>query len=217
MRASDSHPPSSVIVPPPLQAASPPLILASGSQTRLSLLRDAGVSVTVRAALIDEASVKRAAREERLGPDATAQRLADRKAGCIDDPDAIVIGADQLLVCGETWFDKPHDLAEARVQLLALRGRPHLLHTAFGLARGGCVIGRHVSRSRLVMRAFSEAALDAYLALEGERVLPSVGAYRLEGPGIQLFETVEGEHAAILGLPMLALLEMLRRLGVLTL
>ncbi len=215
MHTSDSSPTSSAVVSSALQAAWPPLILASGSRIRLSLLRDAGLTVAVRPAPIDETAIKRAARDAGLGPDQTAQRLADRKAAWVRDPEAIVIGADQLLVCERGWFDKPRDLAEARTQLLALRDRAHVLHTALALSRDGRVIGRHVSRPRLVMRAFSEAALDAYLALEGERVLSSVGAYRLEGPGIQLFEAVEGEHAAILGLPMLALLDMLRRHGVL--
>ncbi len=215
MHTSDSPHTSSAIGSAGLQAAWPPLVLASGSQARLSLLRDAGISVAVRPASIDETAIKRTAREQGAGPDETAQRLADRKAAWTHDPDAIVIGADQLLVCEGRWFDKPRDLTEARAQLLALRGRPHLLHTALGLSRDGRTIGRHVSRPRLVMRAFSEAALDAYLALEGERVLSSVGAYRLEGPGVQLFEAVDGEHAAILGLPMLALLDMLRHHGVL--
>ena len=215
MRTSDSPPTPSAIVFPGLQAAWPPLILASASQTRLSLLRDAGLTVIVRPARIDEAAIKRAMRHEGADPDRTAQLLADRKAGSTVDPEAIVIGADQLLVCERSWFDKPRDLAEARAQLLALRDRAHVLHTAIALSRDGRIIGRHVSRPRLVMRAFSEAVLDAYLALEGGRVLSSVGAYRMEGPGIQLFEAVEGEHAAILGLPMLALLDMLRRQDVL--
>ena len=215
MHTSDSSPTASAIVFPGLQAAWPPLILASASQTRLSLLRDAGLTVTVRPASIDEAAIKRAARDDGSGPDQTAQLLADRKASWVDDPEAIVIGADQLLVCERSWFDKPRDLAEARTHLLALRGRPHVLHTALALSRDGRIIGRHVSRSRLVMRTFSEAALDAYLALEGGGMLSSVGGYRLEGPGIQLFDAVEGEHAAILGLPMLALLDMLRRQDVL--
>ena len=211
MPTSDSHPPARVILSSGLQASTPRLILASASQARLSLLRDAGVAAVVRPASIDESSIKRAAREEGIGPDRSAQRLADRKAACTGDPDAIVIGADQLLVCEGRWFDKPGDLDEARAHLLALRGRPHLLHTAVSLSRAGRIIDRHVCRCRLVMRRFSEAALDAYLALEGARALSSVGAYRLEGPGIQLFEAVQGEHAAILGLPMLALLDMLRR------
>ena len=171
--------------------------------------------VTVRPAAIDEASIKQAARAEGAGPDQTALRLADLKAGQIRDADAIVIGADQILVCEGRWFDKPSDIMTARAHLVALRGRSHELHTAVVLHHGGRTIWQHVARPRLTMRAFSDAALEAYLTLEAEHILSSVGAYRLEGPGIQLFVDVEGEHSAILGLPLLALLDCLRRHGVL--
>ena len=215
MNTSDSCPVLSRHEPKTLQEARPALVLASASRTRLALLRDAGLLVTARPAAIDEASVKLAARAEGAGPDETALRLADLKAGEVTDADAIVIGADQLLVCEGRWFDKPPDITTARAHLLALRGRTHELHTAVVLRRGGRTIWRHVARPRLTMRAFSDTALEAYLALEAEHVLSSVGAYRLEGPGIQLFDHVEGEHSAILGLPLLALLDCLRRQGVL--
>ena len=126
-----------------------------------------------------------------------------------------MIGADQLLVCEGRWFDKPPDMVAARAQLLALRGRPHELMTAMVCWRGGQRVWQHLARPRLTMRGFSDAFLDAYLALEGEAVLGSVGAYRLEGPGVQLFDAVEGEHSAILGLPLLPLLDFLRGHGVL--
>ena len=194
--------------------APPRLILASASQVRLSLLRDAGVAVLARPASIDEAAVKSCARRGGASAADTALLLADRKARTVVAPDALVIGADQILVCEERWFDKPCDLAEARTQLLALCGRPHVLHTAIALFKDAEPVWQHVAHPRLTMRAFSEAALDAYLALEGDRVLASVGAYRLEGPGVQLFDAIDGEHAAILGLPLLALLAFLRRQGV---
>jgi septum formation protein len=171
--------------------------------------------VVPRPAAIDEAEIKRTACDEGAGPDQTALLLADLKARQIRDPDAIVIGADQLLVCEGRWFDKPPDMMAARTHLLALRGRSHELHTAVALHHGGRMIWQHIAQPRLTMRAFSDAALDAYIALEGERILSSVGAYRLEGPGIQLFAGVEGEHSAILGLPMLELLGFLRQQGVL--
>ena len=215
MSTSDSYP---VLSPHPaltLQAAHPSLILASGSRTRLALLRDAGLTVVARPPAIDETEIKQTARGEGAGPDETALRLADLKAKQIRDPDAIVIGADQLLVCEGRWFDKPPDMMAARAHLLALRGRSHELHTAVALHHGGRMIWQHIARPRLTMRAFSDAALDAYLALEAERILSSVGAYRLEGPGIQLFTNVEGEHSTILGLPMLELLDFLRQRGVL--
>ncbi len=198
-----------------LQAAWPELILASGSEARLSLLRSAGLGFTVRSPMVDEDAAKREARSTSRGPSEVALHLAELKAGSVPAPDAIVMGADQLLVCGERWFDKPRDLASARDHLRALRGRCHVLYTAVALLRDGHPVWRHVATPRLRMRAFSDAALDAYLELEGERILGSVGAYRLEGPGVQLFEHVEGEHAAILGLPILALLAFLRCQGIL--
>jgi septum formation protein len=203
---------SSSVLP---QAASPGLILASASRIRLALLRAAGLQVTARPADIDEKLVKQAARAEGAGPDRTALLLADLKARHAPQPDAIVIGADQLLVCEGQWFDKPADIAQARRHLLALRGRSHELHTAISLHYQGRTLWQHVARPRLTMRAFSDEMLDAYLVLEGEHVLSSVGAYRLEGPGMQLFTEVEGEHAAILGLPLLALLGFLREHGLL--
>lgn len=215
MNTSDSLPVLPSHHSQPLQASYPKLILASGSRTRLTLLREAGLVVDARPASIDEVSIKRIARSEGNSPEQTALLLAGVKADEIADPDAIVIGADQMLVCEERWFDKPTDLAAARTQLLALRGRVHELHTATVLRYAGRTIWQHVVRPRLIMRDFSDAALDAYLALEAGRVLCSVGAYRLEGPGIQLFAAVEGEHAAILGLPLLALLDFLREYGVL--
>jgi len=139
--------------------------------------------------------------------------LARRKAGDVYHPGATVVGCDQLLVCGADWFDKPSGLPAARRQLQALRGQTHTLETACVVFRDGREIFSHIARPRLTMRAFSDAFLDAYLAVEGEAVLGSVGAYRLEGLGIQLFDRIEGDHSAILGLPMLPLLGFLRANG----
>ncbi len=198
-----------------LQAATPRLILASGSVARATLLRDAGLHVVVRPPAVDEAAVKREAVATGLPPAHAALRLAELKAAAIDDPDALVIGADQILVCDGRWFDKPSNLAAARANLQALRGRSHTLHTAAVCRQGGRVIWQHIAEPVLRMRPASDGFLDRYLALEGEAVLGCVGAYRLEAIGLQLFEDVHGEHAAILGLPMLSLLDLLRRRGVL--
>lgn len=165
---------------------------------------------------MDEAEVKLAMRAQGAGPNDTALALAGLKAARIRDPGALAIGADQLLVCEGEWFDKPPDLETARAQLVRLRGRVHTLITAVLCRREGEEVWRHVSRPILTMRSFSDAFLDAYLAAEGDAILGSVGAYRLEGLGIHLFERVEGEHAAILGLPLLPLLGFLRQHGVLT-
>lgn len=166
---------------------------------------------------VDETALKRAAQSEQADAATAALRLADAKAARVAaaEPDALVIGADQIVVCDGAWFDKPADLAAARIQLQTLRGRPHILATAAVCRRRGERLWQHIAAPRLVMRRFSDTFLDAYLALEGNHVLGSVGAYRLEGPGAQLFTRVEGEHAAILGLPLMALLEFLRQTGVL--
>lgn len=189
------------------------MILASQSTARAAVMRAAGLVFEQRPARIDEAAVKASLRDG--GPDACATTLAGLKAARIRSHDDLVIGSDQLLVCGEEWFDKPPDLDAARVQLQRLRGRSHTLVTAVVCYRGGDEIWRHVARPRLRMRPFSDGFLERYLAVEGEAVLSSVGAYRLEGMGIQLFDAIEGEYAAILGLPLLALLGFLRQHGVL--
>lgn len=200
-----------------MQAEVPRLILASASGARRGLLSAAGLRFAAEAAAVDEAAIKEAAQAEGIPPADAALMLADAKAERIArrQPDALVIGCDQLLVCEGQWFDKPADVAAARAQLQHLRGRAHELVTAVVCHRHGGRVWQHVAVPRLVMRAFSDAFLDAYLAAEAEHVTQSVGAYRLEGPGIQLFERVQGDHAAILGLPLLPLLGFLRQHGVL--
>jgi len=200
--------------PLPSLATGRTITLASGSAPRLRLLRAAGVEVQARPADLDEAALKRTGQARGDGADAVALALAAAKAGASGEA-GWVIGADQLLVCEGAWFDKPADLGEARRHLERLRGRAHVLHTAVVLAHGGRVVWRHVAHPRLVMRAVSDGFVDAYLAAEGEALLASVGAYRLEGLGLQLFSAVRGEHGAILGLPMLPLLGALRQRGLL--
>jgi septum formation protein len=180
-------------------------------------LRATGLEFDIRPAQVDEGATRRAARAEAKSPEATALLLAELKARHIshEQPDALVIGADQILVCDGDWFEKPSSVAAARKQLLTLRGRAHVLATAMVCGRGAECLWQHVERPRLTMRQFSDAFLDAYLAAEGERVISTVGAYRLEGPGIHLFGRVDGEHSAILGLPLLPLLDFLRRHDVL--
>lgn len=196
-----------------IQAEDPRLILASASLARRSVLDAAGLRYTALAAAVDEASIKEAAQAEGIGPADAAIILADAKAERIArrNPDALVIGCDQLLVCDGSWFDKPADVTAARAHLQRLRGRKHDLVTAVVCHRHGGRVWQHVATPRLTMRDFSDAFLDAYLDIEGDRVTQSVGAYRLEGPGVQLFNRIEGEHAAILGLPLLPLLDFLRQ------
>lgn len=200
-----------------IQAPVPPLVLASASAARRAVLEGAGLHFEALPAAVDEAAIKEAAQAEGIAAADAAIILAEAKAERIGrrHPEALVIGCDQLLVCEGRWFDKPPDLAAARAQLLALRGRRHELVTAVVCHRHGSRIWQHVATPRLAMRDFSDAFLDAYLAMEGERVTTSVGAYRLEGPGVHLFASVQGEHAAILGIPLLPLLGFLRQHGVL--
>lgn len=200
-----------------IQAGTPRIILASASAARRAVLDGAGLRFEAVPAAVDEAAIKEGAQAEGIPPAEAALMLADAKAERIArrDPEALVIGCDQLLVCEGRWFDKPPDLAAARAQLLALRGRTHDLVTAAVCHRHGGRVWQEVAVPRLTMREFSEDFLDAYLAVEGERVTASVGAYRLEGPGAPLFARVQGEHAAILGVPLLGLLAFLRRHGVL--
>ena len=193
----------------------PPLVLASQSATRAALLEAAGVLFEARPARIDEDAVKASAQAEGAPAEDAALLLAELKAARIRQPGAVVIGADQLLVCDGRWFSKPRDAADARRQLLELRGQAHTLVTAVTCLRDGVPLWRHVAQPRLRMRPFSDLFLDAYLAAEGETALATVGAYRLEGPGAHLFDAVEGEYAAILGLPLLPLLGFLRQHGVL--
>jgi len=196
--------------------SAPTLILASASSARAELLRRAGVSFTVAPAAIDEAEIKAAFRAERLGTAECANALAEAKALRVArrHPDALVIGADQMLVCDGAWFDKPADRAAARAQLVALRGKRHELISAVCVVRGGERLWHFVDRSALVMRDFSDAFLDTYLDAAGADVLGSVGAYRLEAIGVQLFARIEGGYFAILGLPLLPLLDFLRGHGI---
>ena len=198
-----------------LQAPFPKLVLASESASRQALLAAAGLVFEMRPARIDEGEIKQSAKAEGMLAADCAILLADMKAARVARgvPDAVVIGADQLLVCEGHWFDKPRDRMEAASQLRSLMGRSHELVTAVVCYRGGERIWHHMARPRLMMRPLSDAFLSAYLDAEGERVGETVGGYRLEGLGVHLFERVEGEHSAILGLPMVPLLGFLRQHG----
>lgn len=193
------------------------LLLASASAARARILREAGLVVDVEAARIDEAEVKRGLAAAGRNPDDVATTLAELKALKVAAryPGIHVIGGDQMLSCEGEWFDKPESIAGARAQLLRLRGRRHQLHSAVCVAREERILWHHVERASLHMRDFSDAFLDAYLEAAGAEALRSVGAYQLEGQGAQLFARVDGDHFAILGLPLLPLLEFLRGHGIL--
>ena len=190
----------------------PPVILASKSASRNALLSAAGVRFEARSPGVDEAAAKASLLAEGSGPREVADALAELKAVRISArAEGLVIGADQTLDLDGQLIDKAESLQEARERLTALRGRPHKLHSAVVVARDGAPIWREVKSATLWVRPFSEAFLDDYLAREGEALLGSVGCYRLEGLGVQLFERIEGDYFTILGLPMLGLLDLLRR------
>ncbi len=193
----------------------PELVLASASPTRARLLEAAGLRPTIEPAQLDETALKTAFRAEGRSPGECAIALAEAKARRVADrlPGALVLGCDQLLVCDDEWFDKPADRAAARAQLQALRGKRHALPTAAALVRNGATVWHALEEPALTMRSFSDAFLDDYLAAAGDAALGSVGGYRLEGRGIQLMAAIEGDHFAILGLPLLPLLEFLRESG----
>ena len=190
------------------------VILASQSRIRGDLLRAAGVDIDTASPGVDEDAVK--ARLSGSSPRGIAAVLADEKALAVSRARAgLVIGADQTLEFEGRLYDKAATVAQARERLMAFRGKPHQLHAAVSLARGDSVIWRETVTATLTMRDFSQDWLDAYLADHVEEVLSSVGCYQLENVGVQLFSAIEGDYFAILGLPMLGLLEALRHHGVL--
>lgn len=188
------------------------VILASASEARAMMLREAGVAVEIVPSRVDEEAIKQAFRAEGVAPRDLADALAEAKAKRVSaaHPGALVVGADQVLVTGGEVFDKPRDRAEARAQLMHLRGGSHELLSAAVVLEDGAPVWRHIGAARLTMRPFTEEFLDAYLDAEGDAVLSTVGGYRIEGRGAQLFSRVSGDYFSILGMPLLELLGFLR-------
>jgi septum formation protein len=206
-----AEPPSPATAKPPAKRA---LYLASGSRSRIAILKNAGLAFVAHAPGIDEAEVKAAMKAD--GADAAAAALAGLKAQkvSLEHPEGLVIGSDQILECGGVWFDKPADIAGARAMLQTLRGRTHRLVGETQVFLNGARIWSHADVAELTMRNFSDHFLDYYLMAVGSRVLEVVGGYEVEGVGAQLFAKITGDHFAILGLPLLPLLELLREHGV---
>lgn len=189
------------------------IILASTSPTRRSMLTNAGLSFSAVAPDVDERAL--VARNPQWTPDEMALKLAEAKAAEVSNrnPSAVVIGADQVLALDGKAYVKPRDLAQCREQLLELRGKTHALISGIVCARQGRTTWSFSDHALLTMRHFSEAFLDLYLERIGLDCTSSVGGYKIEGPGLQLFAAVKGDHFTILGLPLIPLLDYLRQEG----
>lgn len=193
-----------------------PIILASSSPFRASLMRNAGLDFEQRPADVDERALEAPLAETGTSPGDVALILAEAKAVSVSEeiPDAWVVGCDQTLSLGDRVFHKPANMEEARRHLLDLSGRTHFLNSAVVLARGGQAEWRHVSSAAMTMRTLDPAFIGRHLAAVGDIALKSVGAYQVEGKGIQLFEGIDGDYFTIVGLPLLPLLQALRERNV---
>ncbi|KAB2944128.1 MAG: Maf family protein [Hyphomicrobium sp.] len=202
----------------PTTASAQQIVLASGSRARREMLAAAGVHFTVQAADVDELAIRARLMKDdaSIAPKRIAEVLAAAKAEDVSAKrrEPLVMGADQVLALGDELLSKAPSVEAARATLRRLRGLTHELHSAVAFAENGSVTWVHVATARLTMRDFSDAFLDDYLTRAGDRVGQSVGAYELEGLGVQLFERIEGDYFTILGLPLLAVLGELRTRGI---
>jgi len=192
------------------------LILASKSASRQQMMRGAGLIFEAVAAEIDERAIEAKLSTLYAKPPEIAVELAKAKALQVSalHPDAYVIGSDQVLSLGSRLFHKPLGMGEAADHIRAMSGKTHHLNCGVAIAFRGNVIWSDVSIAAMTMRVISPAFLQAYLDMAGEGILQSVGAYQFEGPGVQLFDKIDGDFFTILGLPMLKLLAGLRDLGI---
>jgi septum formation protein len=199
-----------------LQSGRAPLILASSSKIRARLLEAAGLAFIVEPPGLDEHAMNQAiSGTDSMNAQDVAEVLARAKAEAVSHlaPAPFVIGADQVLALGDRIFTKPDSMKAARGQLLDLCGKSHSLHSAVALATKGKTVWAHSETSTLLMRELTPQFIGRYLAAAGEEVLSSVGAYQIERLGIELFEKIDGDYFSILGLPLLPLLDALRREG----
>ena len=191
------------------------VVLASGSETRKSMLSAAGVFFEVLPAVIDEDEIKSALRAEGSDSAFIAESLAEHKARVVSRklPSPLILGADQILECDNKIYSKPVNLAAAKEQLISLRGKDHTLISSVVVFRNAQRLWHNTDRALLRMRDFSNDFLDDYVAELGEELLEGPGCYKVEGLGIQLFSRITGDHFTILGLPLLPLLDYLRLQG----
>ncbi|MGL4497136.1 MAG: Maf family protein [Beijerinckiaceae bacterium] len=194
-----------------------PLVLASGSATRLALLAAAGLPLEVIKPVVDERAVEEPMRKSGLCAADRALLLARAKTVAVanQNPGRIVVGADQTLDATGHPGVKARDKGEAKAMLMTLSGRTHRLHAGWCIAVDGMVVCEGVMSAVLRARAFDGAFIDAYIEKAGDAVLQSVGSYQIEGLGQHLFDAIHGEHSTILGLPMPPVLACLRRKGIL--
>ena len=192
------------------------LILASSSASRQMLMRNAGLTFLSVPADIDERAIDERLAREGAAPEVIAVELAKAKALAVSalHPNAIVVGSDQTMSLGGRIYHKPKDMAEAHANLISLSGRTHRLNCGVSIAQNGQIIWEAVSVADMTVRHLSENFVSRHLERVGEKVLSSVGGYQLEGEGIQLFTSIEGDYFTILGLPLLPLLTKLRMMGV---
>lgn len=191
------------------------IVLASQSKIRADLLENTGLSFEIHPSKIDEDAIKAIFKEDETDPADIAEILAESKALNISPefPDALIIGSDQILTLGKEIFDKPKNREEIQASLFKLRGKTHTLISSIVLVKNGEVIWRYSDSAQLTMHEFTPEFLGKYMALCGDKLLTSVGAYQLESFGIHLFEKIEGEYFTILGFPVLNLLNFLKKQG----
>ena len=190
----------------------PKITLASGSAIRAEILRGAGIPFEIIKPDVDEAEIKTAAAKAGLDPVETAAQLADAKCSHVArQTSGIVIGSDQILEFKGEIYDKPQSMEEARNRFLVMQGAPHTLINAIAVAREGEIIWRHIDRPTLYLRKLTPAEIDQYLSAAGPDILHSVGAYQIEKYGSRLFQKIDGDHYAVLGLSLFPLLALLRR------
>ncbi|QCL94960.1 Maf-like protein [Agrobacterium tumefaciens] len=192
------------------------LILASSSASRQMLMRNAGLTFSAIPADIDERALDKQLERDGASPEEVALQLARAKALAVGAlyPEALVLGCDQTMALGARVYHKPKTMAEAEAHLLSLSGKVHRLNSAAVLVRHGEVVWQIVSSAELTVRTLSAEFVSRHLQRVGEKALSSVGAYQLEGEGIQLFTSIEGDYFTILGLPLLPLLSKLRDMDV---